>query len=112
MGADVNNFDSGGGVTEGIGALFQGLSTVGVTFGVKDAGPDPPDGAGPEQLSAQGRATAHREANKAAGIGELGISSAGGGNVGSGLQGDKCLRHKEAEYGCTIYCDAFDSGTL
>ena len=48
-------------------------------------GPDPLDGAGPEQISVQGHATSHREeANKEGGW-ELRISSAGGGNGGSGL---------------------------
>ena len=33
-----------------------------------DMGPDPLDGAGPEQFSAQGRATDHREADKTDGV--------------------------------------------
>ena len=69
MGSDVNNFDSGGGVTEGIGALFQGSSTGGVAFGGIYVGPDPPHGAGPEQISAQGRTKAHHESSEEAGVG-------------------------------------------
>ena len=47
-------------------------------------------------------------ADKISGGGEFGISSAGGGNGGSGIQGYQCLHHNEAEYGCTIYFDATD----
>ena len=40
------------------------------------------------------------------------ISSSGGSDRGSGLQGDWGLHHKEAEYGCAIYCDATDYGPM
>ena len=53
--------------------LFQG----------RDVGPDPPDGAGPDKISAQGRATDYHEESEAEGRGELGISHAGGSNGGS-----------------------------
>ena len=43
---------------------------------------------------------------------ELGIYSAGGVNGGSGLRGDWDIRHKEAEYDRSVYCDATDSGPL
>ena len=103
LGADVKDFDPGGGGPEGIGALLQSSSAGGVDFRSRDVGPDPPDGAVPGQLSAQGRAAAHREAAESAGVGELGISSAGGGNGGSGIRRYRGLCHEEAEYGCAIY---------
>ena len=81
-------------------------------FKGRDLGTKPPYRAGPDQLSAQGLTTAHRNTDKAVGGGELGISSAGGGNGGSGLRGDWGLRHEEEEYDCTIYLDATDYGPL
>ena len=84
MGENVKDFDPGGGRPEDIGALFQGGSTGGVDFRGREVGPDPP-GAGPVQLSEQGRAEDHREAAEGAGVWELGLSSADGGNGGSGL---------------------------
>ena len=51
-------------------------------------GPDPPDGAGPEQLPAQGRATAYWESSKAERGGKMGIYSAGGSDVRVKLRGD------------------------
>ena len=45
----------------------------------------PLDGAGPEQISAQGRVVFLREVVKAEGGGEMGISSAGGSDGGGGL---------------------------
>ena len=56
----------------------------------------PPDRAVPGQISAQGRATAYREAEEAEGGGELGISSAGGSDGQSGLRRDWGLCHEEA----------------
>ena len=79
MGADVEDFEPGGGGPKGIGALLQSGSAGGVDLGGRNVGPVPPYGAGPEQLSAQGRGMAHQEAAEAVGGGELGISSAGGG---------------------------------
>ena len=46
------------------------------------------------------------------GVWELVIPLIGGGNGGSRLQGDWDIRHKEAEYGRAVYCDATDSGHL
>ena len=69
MGADVEDFESGWGGPEGIGENFQGSIIGGVAVQGRDVGPDPPDGAGPEQLPAQGRATAHQEAAEEAGGG-------------------------------------------
>ena len=66
-------------------------------------GPDTPDGAGTEQLPAQGRGTYHQEASDSEGGGEIGISSAGISYVGSRLRGDRGLHQKEAEYGRAIY---------
>ena len=42
----------------------------------------------------------------------MGISSAGGSNVGGGLQLDWVLYHEDAEYGRAIYCNATDYGPL
>ena len=84
-GADVEDFEPGGGRPEGIGELFQGGSTGVVSFWGRYVGPDPPDGAGPVQLSAQGCAKAHRKVAKEAGGWDMGPSSAGGGNGGSGI---------------------------
>ena len=65
--------------------FIQSGRAGGVDFRGRDVGPDPLYGAGPEQLSEQGRAADHREATKSAGGGELKISSAGSGNRGSGI---------------------------
>ena len=54
-------------------------------------GTDTPDGAGPEQLSSQGRAMSHQEASKADEVGELGISYDDDGDDGSGLERDRGL---------------------
>ena len=81
LGADVEGFKTGGGGPEGVRAIFQSSSADGVAFWGRDVGPDPPDGAGHEQISAQGCATDHREAADAATVGGgLVISSDGGGN--------------------------------
>ena len=95
-----------------LGHFFKAVVQAVLLFWGRDVGPDPPDGAGPDHISAQGRAMAHQEAAEAEGGGALVISSADGVNDGSGLQGDRDLRHEEAEYGRAIYCDATDSGTL
>ena len=71
MGADVEDFDLGGGGSEGIGALFQGSSIGSVAVRGRDVGPHPPYGAGSDQISAQVCATTLREASKEAGVCEL-----------------------------------------
>ena len=43
---------------------------------------------------------------------ELGVTLIGGGNGRSKLQGDRDIRHKEAEYGHVVYCNTTDSGPL
>ena len=48
LGADVAGFEPGGGGPEGIGALLQGGSSGGVAVRVRNMGPDPQDGPGPE----------------------------------------------------------------
>ena len=40
------------------------------------------------------------------------ISSDGGSDGGRRIRIDWGLHHKDVEYGCTIYCDANDSGPL
>ena len=97
---------------KGIGDILQGICAGDVAFWVRDVDPDPPYGAGPEQISAQGCAIDHRETSEAAEGGFLVISSAGGSNGGSGLRRYQGLRHEEAEYSRTIYCDANSSGPL
>ena len=112
MGAFVAYFEPGGGGSEGIGEFFQGGDPGGVVVWGRDVGTDPQDGVGPEYFSAQGCATAHREAAKETGGWELGISLIGGGNGGIRIQGDQDIHHKEAEYGRAVYCDATDYGSL
>ena len=94
------------------GLLFKAVVQAVLIFWGRDVGPDPPDGAVPGKLSAQGCATAPREAYEAKGGGVMGISSSGGSDGGSGLRGDWDLHHKEAEYSRAIYCNATDSGPL
>ena len=94
------------------GHFFKAVVQVVLLFWDRDMDPDPPDGAGPDQISAQGRATAHREASGASGGGALRISSYGGGNVRIRIRGDWGINHEEAEYGCAIYCDATEYGPL
>ena len=48
MGADVADFDPGGGGTEGIRALLQGGSSGGVAVWGGDVGTDPQNGVGPD----------------------------------------------------------------
>ena len=69
FGADVVDFDPGGGGSENFGSLIKGGNPGGVAVlgGGGYVGPDPKDGAGTEQLSAQGRATAHQEVAEEAG---------------------------------------------
>ena len=44
----VADFDPGGGISEGVGAFFQGGDPGGVIFWGGDVGTDPQDEAGPE----------------------------------------------------------------
>ena len=74
-----------GGRPEGVPFILQGGSPGGVAFRVGDLGPDPPHGAGPGKLPAQGRATYYREAAEATGGGDMGVSPTGGSNGGSGF---------------------------
>ena len=97
MGADVVDLEPVGGGPEGIGEFIQSSSAISVAFQGRDVGPDPPDGAGTEQISEQGCVTAHREAAEAAEGGELVISSADGGNGGSRIQRYWGLRQEEQE---------------
>ena len=92
--------------------IFKGGSTFSVAVLYRDMGLVPPDGEGNEQLSAQGCATAHREADEEAGISKMGLYSVLGGNGGSGFLGDRGLCHEEAEYLRAIYCYATDSGPV
>ena len=59
---DVADFDLGGGRSKGVGFLLKRGSLGGVTVRGGDVGPEPQDGAGPEYVSPQGRATARQEA--------------------------------------------------
>ena len=109
---DVADLETGGGGSEGIGALLQSVNAGGVALWGSDAGPDPTDGADPDKLPAQVCATSHQEAAKVAGGGELEIFSTGDSNGGIGIRIYRGLSHEEAEYGRAIYCDATDSGPL
>ena len=82
MGSD---FEPGGGRYESVRSLLQGGSPGRVAIRGRDVIPDPQYGAGHEKLSAQGRTTDHQEASKETGGWELGLSSNGCGNGGSGL---------------------------
>ena len=75
-------------------------------------GTHPEDGAGPGNLSSQGRATDHRETTNETGEWELGVPAIGGDDGGSGIRGDKKVYHKEAVNGGAVYCDATNYGTL
>ena len=61
LGMNDKDTGTGGGRTEGIWDVFQGGSSGGSTFRIRDMGPEPPHGAGPGQFSSQGRAADHRE---------------------------------------------------
>ena len=63
-------------------------------------------------FSTQGHATAHREADEEMRGWELVIPLIGRVNGGSMLREDRDIRHKEAEYGYAIYCNATNSGPL
>ena len=67
-----------------LGLYFKAVVQA-VDFRVRDVGPDPLYGEGPGQLPAQGRATDHREAAEAVWGRDMGVSSAGGSNEGSGF---------------------------
>ena len=112
MDEDDKDLDPGGGGPEVIRAFIQSGRAGGVNFWGRDVGPDPPDVAGPEHISAHCRSTDHQEAAKAVGGGGWGISSAGSSDGGSGLRRYWGLRHEEVEYDCAIYCNATDSGPL
>ena len=62
MGADDEDIEPGWGGPEVIEAFIQRGCAGGVAFRDRDVGPDPPDGEGPEKLSAQGHATDYWEA--------------------------------------------------
>ena len=53
-----------------------------------------------------------QEAAEGTGGWELGVTKVRGINGGMRLQGDQNIPHEEAEHGCTVYCDATDSGSL
>ena len=97
MGADVKDFEPGGGIPEGIGSLLQSGSAGGDSFKGIDVVPETPYGIGPEQLSVQGRTTAHREEAEVTGGGELGLSSAGGSTGVNRFQEDWVIRHEYSE---------------
>ena len=110
--AVVVYFDPGGGVSEGVGAFFQGGDPGGVVVWGGYVGTDPQDGAGPEFFQ-------HRFAQRLTGrhlrrLGgwELVIPLTVGGNVGIRIQGGWNICHKESEYGRAVYCHATNSGPL
>ena len=66
--------------------FFKGSHPGGVSFRVRDVGPDPLCGAVPGQLPAKGHATDHQEASKEAVLGGWGVVSSNvGSNGGSGF---------------------------
>ena len=82
MGADVADFEPGGGRSKGVGSLLQGGSPDGVAVRVVD---DPQDGAVPDYLSAQDSAMSHQEAEEETGGWYLKLFSYGSGNGVSGI---------------------------
>ena len=50
-------------------------------------GTNPQDGAGPEYIPTQGRATANQEADKETGVWDLGVPIIGGSNDAAGFEG-------------------------
>ena len=112
MYVDDEDHGPGGIRPEDLRDCFKGGWTGGVAFWVRDVGLDPQYRAVPGQIQAQGRATDHLEADKAVGGEEMGLSSAGGSDRGSGFWKDRGIHHKEAEYGCAIYCNVADSVSL
>ena len=57
----------GGGRPKDLGVIFKGGRTGSVDFRVRDVGPDPPYGAGPGKIPAQGCAADHQQASEASG---------------------------------------------
>ena len=108
----LQGYCAGRGRTQRSQGYFSGGHVGGVAFRGRDMGPDPPDGAGPEQIPAQGIAMSHQEAAEVEGGGEIVISSADISNGGVRLWIDWGLHHKKTEYGRAIYCDAADAGPL
>ena len=102
----------GGGQPEGIQDVLQVSSAGGVAVQVGYMGAEPPHWTGPEEFSAQGYDTDHKETAKATRQGGIGISTAGGSNGGGGFRGDQDLHPQEAGQGCSIYCDATYAGPL
>ena len=75
-------------------------------------GSDEENGKGPGQFSVQGRAEAHgeeaavREGREGR---DLVLPFVGGSDEGGRGRPDTYVNPPEAEYGCAIYCDAYDS---
>ena len=64
MGAADKDPGPGGGQSEGIRDVLQGVSAGDVDFQVGDVGPDPLHGTGPGQFSMQSRAADHRDTDE------------------------------------------------
>ena len=108
----VTDFEPGRGRQEVIRKFIQGGGAGGTTVRGGDVGADPKDRAGAGELHARGRAQDHWETAAERGGWEMDLSSSEGGHARGGVRRDSEGRHKEAEYGRAIYCDATDSGPL
>ena len=102
----------GGSRPEGVEDLLYSGRPGGPTLWEGDMGPHSKDGEGPGQISVQGREEDHWEAPAAKERRDMGIPTSGRGTEGSGNGGDTDVHNTEAEYGCTIYCDATDYGPM
>ena len=75
-------------------------------------GDDPPHGLGPGGVPTQGILMDHWGESQEVIVHEMGISTTGYGDERSVVLGDLGICVEEAEYGCSIHCDAADSGPL
>ena len=112
MGAVVSGSGPGGSIPKGVEELLYSGRPGGPTLWGGDVVPHSEDGEGPGQLSAQGSKEDHWEATAAKERREMGLPTSGGGTEGSGNGGDTDIHNMGAEYGCAIYCDATDSGSM
>ena len=110
MGAVVSGSGPGGSIPEGVKDILYSGFPGGPNLWGRDLGSHSEDGEGPGQFSVQGSEEDHWEATAAKERLELGLTTSSGGTEGSGNGGDTYTHNTEAEYGCTIYCDATDSG--
>ena len=98
--------------TKGLGDVLQGSGTDSASIWVREVGADPPHGTGPGKLPSRGCKMYNRETAEETGGWGLGISTAGGSDVGGRLLGDRVFYHKEVEHVCAVRCNAAYYGPL